>query len=155
MLCCDFCDMWYHYTCIGLPQDLKLLEKIKYKCIGCAIRQGLFTITNAERRHGNSAQALPNEANDNGNANSSFLSGCSDTGLGLSIEGCGGLYVPVMPNRMQVLKDLKEIESSPDAALFPNQFVSPEIPLEQQVYQQEIEKVLLEHFLTKGRVQFE
>ena len=40
MLCCDFCDMWYHYTCIGLPQDLKLLEKIKYKCIGCAIRDG-------------------------------------------------------------------------------------------------------------------
>ena len=39
MLCCDFCDMWYHYTCIGLPTDLKL-EKIKYKCIGCAIREG-------------------------------------------------------------------------------------------------------------------
>ena len=39
MLCCDFCDMWYHYTCVGLPQDLKL-DKIKYKCIGCAIREG-------------------------------------------------------------------------------------------------------------------
>lgn len=39
MLCCDFCDMWYHYTCVGLPKDIKL-EKIKYKCVGCAIREG-------------------------------------------------------------------------------------------------------------------
>lgn len=41
MLCCDYCDMWYHYICIGLQKDLKL-EKIKYKCIGCSIREGLF-----------------------------------------------------------------------------------------------------------------
>lgn len=41
MISCDFCDMWYHYTCIGL-QDLKLLEKVQYKCVSCAIRQGLF-----------------------------------------------------------------------------------------------------------------
>ena len=39
MICCDFCDMWYHQTCVGLPADLKL-EKIKYKCIGCALREG-------------------------------------------------------------------------------------------------------------------
>lgn len=48
MLCCDFCDMWYHYTCIGLPQDLKLLEKIKYKCIGCAIRDGNIIYSNVK-----------------------------------------------------------------------------------------------------------
>jgi len=34
--------MWYHYTCVGLPKDLKL-EKVKYKCIGCALRQGTLT----------------------------------------------------------------------------------------------------------------
>ena len=45
MLCCDFCDMWYHYTCIGLPTDLKMLEKINYKCVGCAIREGKFSFT--------------------------------------------------------------------------------------------------------------
>lgn len=39
MICCDFCDMWYHQSCVGLPTDLKL-EKIKYKCIGCALREG-------------------------------------------------------------------------------------------------------------------
>jgi hypothetical protein len=31
--------MWYHLNCVGLPNDLKL-EKIKYKCIGCAMREG-------------------------------------------------------------------------------------------------------------------
>jgi hypothetical protein len=31
--------MWYHQTCVGLPVDLKL-DKIKYKCIGCALREG-------------------------------------------------------------------------------------------------------------------
>ena len=41
MLCCDFCDRWYHYACVGLPKDIKL-EKVKYKCIGCAIRDGKF-----------------------------------------------------------------------------------------------------------------
>ena len=39
MICCDFCDMWYHLSCVGLPNDLKL-DKIKYKCIGCAMREG-------------------------------------------------------------------------------------------------------------------
>ena len=31
--------MWYHQSCVGLPNDLKL-DKIKYKCIGCALREG-------------------------------------------------------------------------------------------------------------------
>ena len=45
MISCDFCDSWYHYTCIGLPQDCKALEKVHYKCVGCAIREGLFANT--------------------------------------------------------------------------------------------------------------
>jgi hypothetical protein len=44
MIRCDFCEMWYHYSCIGL-QDIKLLEKAQYKCIGCAVRDGLFAQT--------------------------------------------------------------------------------------------------------------
>lgn len=39
MLCCDYCDMWYHFNCVGLPVDLKH-DKVKYKCIGCALREG-------------------------------------------------------------------------------------------------------------------
>lgn len=55
MLCCDFCDMWYHTTCVGLPPDLKL-EKVKYKCIGCAIREGkmiYYDLQNLKHNLGN------------------------------------------------------------------------------------------------------
>ena len=41
MLCCDFCETWFHYPCIGISSDTrKNLDKVKYKCIGCAIREG-------------------------------------------------------------------------------------------------------------------
>jgi hypothetical protein len=86
MLCCDFCDMWYHYTCIGLPQDLKLLEKVKYKCIGCAIREGRFTYA----------------------LSSSAGAGTDTSNASLDPQGHVGLYSPVMPNRLQVLRELEQ-----------------------------------------------
>ena len=52
MLCCDFCDMWYHLTCVGLPPDLKL-DKVKYKCIGCAIREGKMIYTDIQHLNNN------------------------------------------------------------------------------------------------------
>ncbi len=45
MICCDFCEMWYHHSCIGLSPELKFLDKLEYKCITCAIREGKFTHT--------------------------------------------------------------------------------------------------------------
>lgn len=146
MLCCDFCDMWYHYTCIGLPQDLKLLEKVKYKCIGCAIREGRFSY------------ALPPPGGPGSDPSSSLP----------DPQGYAGLYAPVMPNRLQVLRELEQDkhlnhrffqtapkQSGDASAIYvqPNQ--PPEASMEPQVCQQEIEKLLLEHFFTKGRIHLE
>jgi hypothetical protein len=39
--------MWFHYICVGLPKDLKL-DKLKYKCIGCMIREGKYNSLTGE-----------------------------------------------------------------------------------------------------------
>lgn len=142
MLCCDFCDMWYHYTCIGLPQDLKLLEKVKYKCIGCAIREGRFTYSLSPLAAG----------------------GAEGGGPAQDLLGHVGLYAPVMPNRLQVLRELEQdrlvgpkfilnpSRSAGDSAQLMQSSQQPEASSEQQACQQEIERLLLEHFFSKGRV---
>ncbi|OQR95317.1 histone demethylase [Achlya hypogyna] len=40
MICCDFCDEWFHAKCIGIsPTVMSTLEA--YRCPGCALRQGV------------------------------------------------------------------------------------------------------------------
>ncbi|OQS05345.1 histone demethylase [Thraustotheca clavata] len=40
MICCDFCDEWYHAKCISIsPTVMSTLEA--YRCNACAIRQGM------------------------------------------------------------------------------------------------------------------
>ncbi|KAH9109597.1 hypothetical protein AeMF1_015352 [Aphanomyces euteiches] len=44
MICCDFCDEWYHAKCIGIsPTVMSNLEA--YRCPGCAFRQGMSHLT--------------------------------------------------------------------------------------------------------------
>lgn len=41
MICCDFCDEWYHTACIGMPLDV--LTRIEaFRCQRCALKQNLY-----------------------------------------------------------------------------------------------------------------
>lgn len=41
MICCDFCDEWYHSRCIGMTDEV--MNSIEaYRCQRCAIKQNLY-----------------------------------------------------------------------------------------------------------------
>ena len=67
MIACDYCNEWYHGSCVGVPEAPS--NKLpSYKCEACAEEKEEFKMTAAERKERN--QSLNDQDQDNPNSSS-------------------------------------------------------------------------------------